>query len=151
MELSKYIAFIHFDSLFTFYLSFGLLEGDKLQVIDILELNYNELSDFTTKLELKIFYYTNLDSQEVLFKTLKKDLPTLKSLNNLKDQKLLYQDYFGATNSGYITYNLGLDEKIINWTKMIDQEKFIYTPQLITLMYLNSIRKKPITCFDRIK
>jgi hypothetical protein len=148
---SKYIAFIHFDSLFTFYLSFGLLEGDKLQVINILELNYAQLSAFTKKLESKIFYYTNLDSQEVLFKTLKKDLPNLKSLNNLKDQKLLYQDYYGATNSGYITYNFGLDEKIINWTKITDQEKFLYAPQLVTLMYLNSIRKKPLTCFDRFK
>lgn len=148
---SKYIAFIHFDSLFTFYLSFGLLEGDKLQVIDILELNYAQLSDFTKRLELNILYYTNLESQEVLFKTLKKDLPNLKSLNNLKDQKLLYQDYYGATNSGYITYNEGLDEKIINWTKITDQEKFLYAPQLVTLMYLNSIRKKPLTCFDRIR
>jgi hypothetical protein len=148
---SKYIAFIHFDSLFTFYLSFGLLEGDNLQVIDIFELNYAQLLAFTKKLESKIFYYTNLEAQEVLFKTLKKDLPNLKSLNNLKDQKLLYQDYYGATNSGYITYNLGLDEKIINWTKIIDQEKFIYAPQLVTLMYLNSIRKKPLTLFDRIK
>jgi hypothetical protein len=148
---SKYIAFIHFDSLFTFYLSFGLLEGDKLQVIDIFELNYAQLSAFTKRLKSNIFYYTNLDSQEVLFKTLKKDLPNFKSLKNVKDQKRLYQDYYGATNSGYITYNLGLDEKIINWTKITDQEKFLYAPQLVTLMYLNSIRKKLFTCFDRIK
>jgi hypothetical protein len=148
---SKYIAFIHFDSLFTFYLSFGLLEGDRLQVIDIREYNYAELANFTKKLTSEIFYYTNLAPKEVLFKTLKKELPNLKSLNNLKDQKILYQDYYGATNSGYITYNVGLGERIVDWTKIIDQEKFIYAPQLVTLMYLNSIRKKPFTLFDRIK
>lgn len=150
MNTEKYIAFIHFDSLFTFYLSLALSDKDYLHVIDIFDFNYDNLIEFTNKLTLDISYFTNLLPKDTLFKTLKYTLPNLKSVTILKDQKTLYQDYYASTNTGFIQYNRGLRDKIIDWTKIIDQENFIYSPQLVSLMYLTAIRNKPLTCFDRL-
>jgi hypothetical protein len=150
MNTEKYIAFIHFDGLFTFYLSLALSDKNYLHVIDIYDFNYENLIEFINKLTIDIKYFTNLLPQETLFKTLKSAISTLKSVQLNKDQKTLYQDYYASTNTGFIQYNRGLRDKIIEWTKIIDQEKFIYAPQLISLMYLTAIKNKPITCFDRL-
>lgn len=150
MNTEKYIAFIHFDSLFTFYVSMALSDKEHLHVIEIFDFNYDNLIEFIQKLTIDIKYFTNLTTQETLFKTLKKAIPSLKSVSINKDQKTLYQDYYASTNTGFIQYNRGLRDKIIEWTKIIDQEKFIYAPQLVSLMYLTAIKNKPITCFDRL-
>jgi hypothetical protein len=150
MNTEKYIAFIHFDSLFTFYLSLALSDKDNLHVIEVLDFNYENLIEFINKLTIEIKYFTNLLPQETLFKTLKSSIPPLKSVTINKDQKTLYQDYYASTNTGFIQYNRVLRDKIIEWTKIIDQEKFIYAPQLVSLMYLTAIKNKPITCFDRL-